>query len=339
MELLEYDLPVSDNEYEISSMFNDFERYVENSKELFPKIFQFHSIKEYNVPIVDFCNKLFDANVVSPKKLKSFRKIINTNAKLEYKRILSWKEKNPTEEEIKALDTETEEETEEEIVEGVDEFASVVETDAPVNQLLNYMNLLANFPQDDTSRNLMRKIKTLNIPQLNLELIRLGILHNTISPEEIENALNDSKTRYATVQLLVYKNKANQFDKISNEEIATSAVVNFDNILPKDSISLIDQETVEKDGKKMAYYFFQIIKKPIGYNLTQKKLYTIAFVLEDNKINPLAYKIVPASIIEDNEDIKEKCKNILSASLNDNHFRALFEKQKEENNPFMYNEL
>lgn len=339
MELLEYDLPVSDNEYEISSMFNYFEKDLENSKELFPKIFQFYSIKEYNVPIIDFCNKLFDANLVNPKKLKSYRRIINTNAKLEYKRILSWKEKNPTEEEIKALDDETEEDSEEEIVESVDEYASAVETDAPVNELLNYMNLLANFQQDDATKKLMGKIKTLNIPQLNIELIRLGILNSTISPEEIETALNDSKTRYATIQLLVYRNKENQFEKISNEEIATSAVINFDNILPKDSISLIDQEIIEKDGKKMVYYFFQIVKKPVGYNLTQKKLYTIAFVLEDNKINPLAYKIVPASIIEDNEDIKKKCKNVLSASLNDKHFRASFEKQKEENNPFMYNEF
>lgn len=339
MELLEYDLPVSDNQYEISSMFNNFQKDLENSKELFPKIFQFYSIKEYNAPIVDFCNMLFDANLVSSKKLKSYRKIINTNAKLEYKRILSWKEKNPTEEEIKALDDETEDDSEEEIVENVDEYASVVETDAPVNELLNYMNLLTNFQQDDATKNLLRKIKALNIPQLNIELIRLGILHNTISPEEIETALNDSKMQYPTVQLLVYKDKSNQFEKISKEEIAESAVVNFENILPKDSISLIDQEIIEKDGKKMVYYFFQIIKKPIGYNLTQKQLYTIAFVLDGTKINPLAYKIVPASMIEDDEDIKKKCKNILSASLNDKHFRASFEKQKEENNPFMYNEF
>lgn len=339
MDLLEYDLPVSDNEYEISSMFKYFERDLENSKELFPKIFQFYSIKEYNVPIIDFCNKLFDANLVSPKKLNSYRKIINTNAKLEYKRILSWKEKNPADGEIKALDDETEEDTEEEIVESIDQYAPVVETDAPVDGLLNYMNLLSNFQQDDATKKLMGRIKTLNIPQLNIESIRLGILNNTISPEEIETALNDYKTRYATVQLLVYKNKENQFEKISNEEIAESAVINFDNILPKDSISLIDQEVIEKEGRKMVYYFFQIVKKPVGYNLTQKKLYTIAFVLDGNKINPLAYKIVPSSIIEDDEDIKKKCNNILSASLNDKHFRASFEKQKDENNPFMYNEF
>jgi len=336
IELLEYDLPISDNGYEISNMFNYFERDLENSKELFPKIFQFYSIKEYNVPIIDFCNKLFDSNLASPKKLNSYRKIIHTNAKLEYKRILSWKEKNPTEE-TKAIESATED-PEEEITESIDEYGSI-EAEAPVNYLLNYMNLIAHFKQDDASKTLMSKIKTLNIPQLNIELIRLGILNSAIPPEEIETALNDPKTRYATVQLLAYKNKENLYEQLSDEEIAASAVINFDNILPKDSISLIEQETIEKDGKKIAYYFFQVIKKPIGFNLTEKKLYTIAFVVEENRIHPLAYKIVPASIIQDSEDIKKKCRNILSASLNEKHFRASFEKQKEEENPFMMNDF
>jgi hypothetical protein len=97
IDLLEYDLPISDSEYDIINLFAIFEKDLNNSKELFPKIFQFYSIKEYNVPILNFCNKLFDENSVSSKKLKSYKKIIATNAKLEYKRTLSWKQKNPIE--------------------------------------------------------------------------------------------------------------------------------------------------------------------------------------------------------------------------------------------------
>ena len=67
-ELLEYDLPLSDNQYEISSLFSKFENDLENSKELFPKIFQFYSIKEYNEPVIKFCNTLFDTNLVNFKK-------------------------------------------------------------------------------------------------------------------------------------------------------------------------------------------------------------------------------------------------------------------------------
>lgn len=335
IELLEYDLPLSDNEFEISNMFHLFERDLENSKELFPKIFQFYSIKEYNVPIIDFCNTLFDNGLASQKKLNSYRKIINTNAKLEYKRILSWKEKNPTEE-TPVLENTGEEDSEEEVTEVIDEYGQFNHYEAPVNELLNYMSLVANFKQDNASKSLMDKIKALNIPQLNMELIRLGILNNSFSKEEINTALNDIKTRYATIQLLAYKNKEDHFRQLSNEETAESAVINFENILPKDSITLLDQEIAEQDGKKVAYYFFEIVKKPVGYNLTEKKLYTIAFVLDADKINPLAYKIAPASIIEDNEDLKKKCKNILSASLNEKHFRATFEKQKEENGASFY---
>src|SRR5690606_13629536 len=44
LELMEYDLPVSDNGYEIKSLFRYFESDMENSNVLFPDIFQFYSI-------------------------------------------------------------------------------------------------------------------------------------------------------------------------------------------------------------------------------------------------------------------------------------------------------
>jgi hypothetical protein len=51
-----------------------------------------------------------------------------------------------------------------------------VETaDAPVADLINYMNLMSNFPQDDYQDVICKKIKLLNLPQLNIELIRLEL--------------------------------------------------------------------------------------------------------------------------------------------------------------------
>ncbi|MEC4050226.1 TraB/GumN family protein [Flavobacterium sp. SUN046] len=333
LELIEYDLPLSDNEYDISSLFYAYGADLENSKELFPKIFQFYSIKEYNQPIIEFCNKLFDNNMVSAKKLNSFKKIILTNAKLEYKRILSWKEKNPKEEEEVETGTET---VAEPVVdsEGTvlveDDYSETVETaDAPVDDLLNYMSLIANFPEEEATTNLMSKIKKLDIPQLNIELLRLGMLNDKLSNDEILEALNNPKTRYITIQLLNYKNKQQLFDKLTEEEIAQSALVNFKGFKEKDKIEFLDKQTITNDGNEIEYFFFQVIKKVDEDEAPKKELYTIAFIVQDKKINPLAYKNIGFRSLKESDDIKELCQTIITKSINEKHFRASFSKQED----------
>lgn len=353
IELLEYDLPLSDNQYEIGMMFTDFEKDIENSKELFPKIFQFYSIKEYNEPVINFCNLLFDKNLVNSKKLKSFKKIINTNAKLEYKRILSWKEKNPIEDDddsetaadiTKAIDATTEADEDAAIDEpAVDsDYSEEVETtEAPVEDLLNYMSLLSNFPEDDATKTLFKKIKTLNIPQLNIEFIRLGILNDKLSSEEIQEALNNSKTRYITIQLLLNTNKKALLNNISDEAIAKAAAINFEGLKDKDAISLINQQVVDYDGKKVTFFFFEISKKVEKDKVQKREIYPIAFVNENNTINPIAYKDLNFEEIEDTdnkESIAKKCNNIIIQTINSKHFRASFEKQKEVKLPNFFGE-
>lgn len=333
MELFEYDLPLSDNQFEITNLFSQFENDTENSKELFPKIFQFYSIKEYNQPVIDFCNKLFDKKLINSKKLNSFKKIINTNAKLEYKRIVSWKEKNPIVDKSDVVDKTTISESENAGDIAVDtDYSEQVETsEAPVENLLNYMSLLSNFTSDDATKTLFEKIKTLNIQQLNVELIRLGIINNKLASNEIQDALNNSKTRFITIQLLLNKNQSELIKNISDIEIAKSAVINFEGLLDKDSISLISQQVVNFNGKDVTYYFFEISKKVEEKEVEKKKLYTIAFVNENKKINPLAYKSYNSQPIEENDDVTKKCQEIINEAINQKHFRALFKKQEEVN--------
>lgn len=357
IELLEYDLPISDNEYDISAMFKNFEKDLENSKELFPKIFQFYSIKEYNVPIIDFCNKLFDNNLVTSKKLKSYKKIIATNAKLEYKRMASWKEKNPIDEEESDVDSaakivaraaqeainatenpESTEEIDEETAIAKDYSDEVETTDAPVENLINYMNLISNFEQDSATKNLLQKIKTLNIPQLNLELIRLGMVNNQLSSTEIEEYLNNPKTRYAVIQLLINKGKNTFYNKLSDDEIAASAVINFQSLKEKDAIILLDKQIISNNAKEVSYYFFEITRKVKEPETAKKEFYTIAFVNENNRINPLAYKILDSGEISEEEDNAKKFKNIITKSLNEKHHRASFEKEKEVENNFLFDQ-
>jgi hypothetical protein len=197
---------------------------------------------------------------------------------------------------------------------------------------------MSNFPQDEATKTLFAKIKLLNLPQLNIELIRLGIVTNSLSNSEIEEALANPKTRYITIQLLLNKNKSGFLNSISDDEIAESAVVNFENLKQKDAISMLEKQVATNNGKEITYYFFEIEKKVDKDEVSKKVLYPIAFITENGKINPLAYKVLDSSDIDDEDDLTKKYQTIITQSVNEKHFRASFEKQKEEENNYLFNE-
>ncbi len=336
LELLDYDLPVSNNDYDISSLFVTFKEDMGNSKILFPKIMDYYSIKEYNEPLLDFCNALFDKNLVSQKKLNSFKKIIMTNAKLEYKRLASWIEKNPDENKINAAklisDTvvDAQENAENATIDStaVEEFSDVnPSNEAPTESLINYINLFSNFKQDDAINLLLEKIKSLDLPQLNSEIIRLGIINNKLNDDQIKEALGNLKTRFLTITLLLNKNKVDDISTITDDEIAQAALVNFEDLNEKDLIKLLYKQEVDFNGKPTLYYFYEIAKKVEKPEVPIKMLYSLAFGLNNNKINPLVYKVFVQQKITDENNLAKKYQAIITHSLNEKHTRATFEKE------------
>ena len=313
-QLLEFDLPISDNQYEITSLFYSFESDPENSKELFPEIFQYYSIKEYNKPIIDFCNLLLEKKLISVNKIKAFKKIILTNTKLEYKRVASWNQKNKVND--AALETE--------------EIIDYVEPTESLSDLINYTNLIYNYADDNAVKEIIRKIKKLDIPELNIELARLGIIHNKLSNAEIEEFLKNPRTQFVTINLLLNQNKKDQIN-FTEEEISKSAVVNFQNLSKNDSISLLEKKIIEKNNQEISFYFYEIKRKNNEIELQKKQLYTIAFINENKKINPLAFKAFNMIFINDEDDLEEKYELIINEFLNANHPRATFEKEKAAN--------
>ncbi|KQX09118.1 TraB/GumN family protein [Flavobacterium sp. Root420] len=313
-ELLEYDLPISDLQYEIGSLFYTFEKDPENSKELFPEIFQYYSIKEYNKPIISFCNSLLEQKLISVKKLKAFKKIILTNTKLEYKRVASWNQKNKATQEATAKE---------------DEVTFYSESSKSLTDLINYTNLIYNYADDNAVKEILKKIKSLDIPELNIELARLGITHSALNTTEIEGFLNDPKTQFVTINLLLNQNKKDLIH-FTDDEIAKSAALNFQNLSKKDSITLLKKQIVEKDNHEISFYFYQIHRKNDETKAVKKQLYTIAFLNENKKINPLAYTTAPIKTINIEEDSEKTYALIINETLNGDHIRASFEKEKEE---------
>lgn len=348
LELLEYDLPITDNEYPISELFTAFTEDKANSKELFPKIFQFYSIKEYNKPILAFCNALSDDKQVSFKKIKAFKKILITNAKLEYKRVVSWKESQKTDANHTIDDV---------LTDAVEAAAAVVDTtataneenllrtgDAPIEDLLNYTTLLSHFPNDTAIEDLLLKIKELNIPSVSIELLRLKLLNNTADTEEIKKSLTNSDTGFITVQLLLNNNKKNLIS-LSDDEIAKLALISLKGNIQKNNLTLLEKRIITKEGKNITVFFFeekQKDKEPdleyVSLNPNEKELHTIAFANDKDAINPQAYKMYKSYIIEENEDLPEKYETIVHKIINENHTRANFENVKGLDHSAQFNE-
>lgn len=307
MELLEYDLPLSDNKYDITSMFTNFGRNLENAKELFPNIFQFYSIKEYQNPLLEFCYELLEKDLISIKKIKTYQKMILTNAKLEYKRVKSWKTNNILEEEEKDPDDYYEEE-------------------APVTDIITFLNIIYKYPKDKNREDFIAKIKALDIEELNIELLRLHFVSNTISNEAIESSLHNPKTAFITIQLLANKNLPIKMD---NDSIAMAALHNFYDINKADSISFIKKKIVNFHKEKICFYFYSVKEK--NNNSFTKTIKTIAFFMNGKDLNPLAFTTFYDRTIEEDGNEEEKIEAIIKESLDQTHFRASYEKQKEEN--------
>lgn len=314
IELMDYDLPIPDNQYETESLFYAFQNDSENSKELFPEIFQYYSIKEYHNPIIEFSNSLLEQKLISVKKIKAFKKMILTNTKLEYKRVASWNQKNR----IKNDPTE-----------NMEEIAIFTDTSLALDDLINYTTLIYNYADDKAVKDILSKIKNLDLPEVNTELVRLGITHNNLTTTEITGFLNDPKTRFATVNLLYNQNKKDAV-KLTDDEISQAAAINFQNLTQKDSISLLEKKIIKKDEHDISIYFYTIKRKNKELDSDQNQLYTIAFVNKNEKIDPLAYKVLSLKRISEEEDLEKKCNLIVSEFFNSEHLRATFGKEKED---------
>jgi uncharacterized protein YbaP (TraB family) len=311
LELLEFDLPLSDNEYEIEGLFAYFEEDIENSQVLFPDIFQFYSIKEYHNPIIKFANKLFEEGLVNPNKLNSYKKMLLTNAKLEYKRVASWKAKDNARAEEEDYSFEV----------------------APTQDLLNYINLTFPFRKDKEVAAYFSKIRQLDIDELHMELARLELVNNHSVREELQQKLLDNpKTRFITYQMLSNAKKlpANHLD---DQTIAEAGIIHFEQAdTKKDSVSLLEKRVVPYGAKSITYYFYKISPRKFenNYNVYgngEKRLVAIAFVNENGKIIPTAYKSLAGKLIVDEDDLEMQYDAIIDQSLNSKRIRASFGKQ------------
>ena len=314
LKLLEYDLPLSDNEYEISSLFNSFEFDIENSEVLFPDIFQFYSVNEYHTPIIEYTNKLIESNSGNPKKLKSFKKMLLTNAKLEYKRLSSWKQKQD--------------------MKDNDSYGYYGNNNkyAPTSDLISYLNILYPFKKEKDVAELFTKVDKLDVDNLTLYKARVQLeKNNEVDPKMVEKLLEKNETKYVAYQMLHHTKQTSELAKFSEDSIALHGMYYFDDLeKEKDSITFIKKKSVDFNKKEIQFYFYKIIDiDEDSYNKNAEKIEGIAFVVENGRINPQAFKSLRSISFIEEKEIEEFIKASIDECINTNHPRVTHRKIKD----------
>ena len=125
---------------------------------------------------------------------------------------------------------------------------------------------------------------------------------------------------------------------MSDDEIAQAAVYNIEGLKEKDSINFIEKRVLTQNSKEVTYYFYQIEKSVKEEEIAEKQLVTMAFVSDDKRINPLAYKSLTNVVLTEEDTINEKMDTVIKKELNEKHTRATFEKAKEINADLLQSE-
>ncbi|MFL9845357.1 TraB/GumN family protein [Flavobacterium rhizosphaerae] len=314
-ELLEYDLPVSDKKFEVANLFAKFKQDTRHSAILFPDILQYYSIPEYQKPIVSFVAQLIEDDVIKPKKLKSYKKMLLTNTRLEIKREksrLASRESN-----------------------GNNYYSGSRSGD-----LSDYMELLYPFRNDKDVKAVFKNIRALDMEDTKLEMATLDIRSGNINETEINALLANPETLFKVLGVLTANRQTSYLKNIADEQIAQSAVLTIAKLnTEKDSLSLISKKTVAFNDKQITFYFYKIEDISddenddymYGYAPTANRLTAIAFINKGERINPLAYKHIGVNRILDDSEIEENINTMIDKTLNANRQRASFGKVSDNN--------
>ena len=192
------------------------------------------------------------------------------------------------------------------------------------------MNLISHFSKEPSKIVLFDKIAKLKIPILTLELIRLGVIHDDITDEKLQLLLMSNDFKFATIQLLLNQNKNNLISSITDQEIAKSSIYSFEEIAKKDKLTFINQKQVVVNGIETQFFFYELTVKGDKKTSDKQKLCSVAFVSNQSKIDPQAYRYF-YSILIDEQPIEEEINKVLLKFENEQHIRASFEKEEDAN--------
>ena len=266
LKLMELDIPLSSNKYEMSNLIKSVEDSLSIAKNLFPEILNYATIEEYKKPIYNLLVKVVEADLLVSKDYVSYKKQILNQAKIELKRQLGKKAKSN----------------------------SYVNKTA--GDLLNlYVKLLFAFRKDKNVQTFFKNVEFVKNADVKSTLIMLQIAASEKYNKDIFNDLTSDITSRGILYKKLHKiNKISIFPKKYTSKKEVYKAILFSSSIKqelKDSIVFIDKRRFSVSNKEYEGYFY---KSKINKNstLTYGKDWKINYIIVENKKNRISVETI-----------------------------------------------
>jgi len=306
-DLLDYDLPISDDAYSIEQMFKVFEADPDNSQELLPDVLKYYGIKDYHDAIFNFITTLNSHNKLTLKHIKPFKAMLLANAKLEYKRVNSFLMNQNTAEEsyVKPFDV--------------------------VQNLIKFIKLLYPYKDNRDVMTFLEKSQKLEIKEVLMTFANLQMKYNNkISQDFKEKLLRSPETLFSTYLLLPEKERNDL--KIDRQLLINSIVTIIDEVNhEKQKLSYLFEKKRVANHKRIIFYYFKLSNKESSEvefrDNSEQRLLSVGFVMNDNDLPILeSFYSGLQKVIENEDKIDDLANQVIDEALNQNKPRATFGK-------------
>ncbi|MFB6306563.1 MAG: hypothetical protein ABEH43_06175, partial [Flavobacteriales bacterium] len=245
IDLLEEEIPLSSNKYDIKSIFYDLNDSLELAKTLFPEILKYSDFKEYKYNIYDLLAKLIDKNLITVEKYSKYHQKIIKDAKIDLKRKLASEEgfqKNSNNHSYSF-------------------YSNRSHLSSSDNRLLDYATILIQLRKDSKKASeILKKLKKTSSKPFKLHYSFLRLKKGLPVEDEIWTQFSSSLAyRTKLYKQLKKLNKTNLFKENykSQKHFAKSILYESNFNEEKDTAIYLKKNKVEVKGKKGYVYFFK----------------------------------------------------------------------------------
>lgn len=291
--LMESDIPLTSNSYDVSSLVYGMGDSLTLAKELFPDMLTYATIDEYKTPIYSLLSKVLEKELIKPEQYEAFKKQILTEAKIELKRQLSKKIKNGTSSITSRY--------------GRNRYAES-------NLLNTYVKLLFPFRKDKNVKSFLSNLRLTDNYYVKSTLITSKLKNKErYNKEMLKELCADINSRGVLYKKLHEIDRVDVFPKEYNSKKEIYKALLFSDKQTKklkDSLVFIKRKEFEKGGKTYEVYFFKT-KPHVNSDSYNKdwKLNYICFEKKDGEIFVEYYAKDTAEQLDETKPIDEVLDN------------------------------
>ncbi|MDO6516281.1 TraB/GumN family protein [Zobellia uliginosa] len=238
LELMETDLPLLSNTFNISLIFKPYRENLELAKKLYPKLLDYSSIPEYKGPIFSLLAELLTQNTIKPKLYKKYKTQILNDAKTLIKRQLG-----------------------SDLAHINNDFYKLGASKTNTILLENYTTLLYPFHTDKSVAHFFDQLELVEEPSVQATYLALLLKNGQqVSPERLTDLASDINGRLPLFKKLKQSRMLRYFPADYNSQQHLAEALLFEGTKynkTKDSVVFITRKTLQFQGKTYVGYYFK----------------------------------------------------------------------------------